>query len=286
MSARVDPCRTRSCPISSAPAPGVATTPTRCRASARRGAAAGALRPRAGAGERHSRGDRRAAAHAVALPRGTPGPRPRARHDPGRGDDAAAPAAGVRRGDRRTGTADEGRRPDPHRHLQGSRRGRRRVPRAGARREGRGDADERQRRRRLVGVRRAGRPGQPDRDAGRCPRDHPARVRGGRCGAVPGRRPDQPRRRAGQGGGRGAQRIPGGLDPQGAVPHRGQEDDGLRDRRAARLAGARRDPLPGRRWRRSDRDPQGDAGDAGARLDRRPAARGWSPCSRPGARRS
>ena len=33
--------------------------------------------------------------------------------------------------------------------------------------------------------------------------------------------------------------YPGGLDAQGALPHRGQEDDGLRDRRAARLAGAR-----------------------------------------------
>ena len=36
-----------------------------------------------------------------------------------------------------------------------------------------------------------------------------------------------------------ARGLPGGLDPQGALPHRGQEDDGLRDRRAARLADAR-----------------------------------------------
>ena len=32
-------------------------------------------------------------------------------------------------------------------------------------------------------------------------------------------------------------------DAEGAVPDRGQEDDGLRDRRAARLADARRDHL-------------------------------------------
>ena len=78
------------------------------------------------------------------------------------------------------------------------------VPRARARREGGRDADERQRRRRLVGVRRARRPRQPDRDARRRTRDHPARVRGCRRRAVPRRRTDQPRRRAGQGRRRGA----------------------------------------------------------------------------------
>ena len=60
-----------------------------------------------------------------------------------------------------------------------------------------------------------------------------------RCGALPRRRADQPRRRAGEGGGGGAERLPGGVDAQGAVPDRGQEDDGLRDRRAARVGGAR-----------------------------------------------
>ena len=35
-----------------------------------------------------------------------------------------------------------------------------------------------------------------------------------------------------------------------------------------------------------DRHPQGDAGAARARLDRRAGCRGWSPCRRPAARRS
>ncbi len=137
------------------------------------------------------------------------------------------------------GPADEGRGAGAHRQLQGPRRGRRRVPGPRARRAGGRDAHERQRRGRLVGLRRPRRAGLADRDAGRRPGDHPARVRRVRCRALPRRRPDQPRRRPGQGRGRRAARDPGGLDAQGALPHRGQEDDGLRDRRAARLARAR-----------------------------------------------
>ena len=163
-----------------------------------------------------------------------PGPGPRERHDAGGGDDAAAAVADVRRGDRRTQSADEGRGPDPHRDVQGSRRRGRCLPGARAGRAGGRDADERQRGSGMVGVRRARRDGFAHRDAGRRPGDHSSRVRGRRCRALPRRRADQPRRRAGQGGGRGAGRLPGGLHAQGAVSHRGQEDDGLRDRRAAR----------------------------------------------------
>ena len=51
-------------------------------------------------------------------------------------------------------------------------------------------------------------------------------------------------------------------DAQGAVPRRGQEDDGLRARRAARLEAARRDPLPHRRRHRARRHVEGVRGDA------------------------
>ena len=47
------------------------------------------------------------------------------------------------------------------------------------------------------------------------------------------------------------------LHAQGAVPPRGQEDDGPGAGRAARLAPARRDPLPDRRRHRPDRHVEG-----------------------------
>ena len=123
---------------------------------------------------RRARRPEGAAARPVALPRGAAGARRAAHHHAGRGDDAAAPVADVRRGGRRTRPADEGRGAHPHRHLQGSRCSRRGEPGSRARREGDRDADERQRRRRVVGVRRPRRDGQPDRDAGRRAGDHPA----------------------------------------------------------------------------------------------------------------
>ena len=58
------------------------------------------------------------------------------------------------------------------------------------------------------------------------------------------------------------------LDPQGAVPRRGQEDDGLRAGRAARLDAARLDHLSDRRRHRHGRHVEGVRGDGGARLDR------------------
>ena len=131
-------------------------------------AAAGALRPRAGAGERRARGDRRAAARPWRYHEVLPVRDPANVTTLGGGDDAAAPVADVWSRDRRSRVADEGRGADPDRDLQGPRGSGRRLPGARARREGRGDADERQRRRRWS-VTRPRRAGQPDRDAGRRP---------------------------------------------------------------------------------------------------------------------
>ena len=52
-------------------------------------------------------------------------------------------------------------------------------------------------------------------------------------------------------------------DPQGALPHRGQEDDGVRDRGADGLEAARRHPLPHRRRHRPHRHVEGLRGDGG-----------------------
>ncbi len=58
------------------------------------------------------------------------------------------------------------------------------------------------------------------------------------------------------------------VDAQGAVPRRGQEDHGLRDRRAARMVAARRRRLPDGRRHGPHRDVEGVRRDGGARLDR------------------
>ena len=60
--------------------------------------------------------------------------------------------------------------------------------------------------------------------------------------------------------------LSGHLDAARAVPDRGQEDHGPGDRRAARLAAARRDRLPHRRGRGHHRHLQGPARAARARL--------------------
>ena len=248
-----------------------------------RGAAAGALRPRAGAGDASPATRSPARPHDLwryheVLPVRDPA------HVTtlGEGMTPLLPAADVRRGDRRTRPADEGRGPDPHRDLQGARRRGRRLPGPRARR-------------RAVAMPTNG-------NAGAAWSVYAARAGMGSLIVMPVDAPEITRRECVVAGAElylvdglinhagalvkaaveRAARLPGGLHAQGALPHRGQEDDGLRDRRAARLAGARRDPLPGRGRGRPDRDPQGDAGDAGARLDRRRGCRGWSPCSRPG----
>ena len=62
------------------------------------------------------------------------------------------------------------------------------------------------------------------------------------------------------------------LDAEGALPARGQEGDGLRARRAARLGIARRDLLPDRRRHRPDRHVEGVRRAGGGRADRPEAA--------------
>ena len=102
---------------------------------------------------------------------------------------------------------------------------------------------------------------------------------------VLGRRPDH-RRRPRLRRARARERLVRVRDAQGALPDRGQEDDGLRDRRAARLDAARRDPLPDRRRHGPHRHVEGlrRAGGDGLRAHR--AGRACSPCRPRAARRS
>ena len=76
------------------------------------------------------------------------------------------------------------------------------------------------------------------------------------------------------------------LHAQGAVPHRGQEDDGPRAGRPARLDAARRHLLSHRRRHRPDRHVEGvrRAGAASAGSTR--SGRAWSPFKPPAAPRS
>ena len=88
-------------------------------------------------------------------------------------------------------------------------------------------------------------------------------------------------RRAGEGA-----RLVRVRDPQGALPRRGQEDDGLRDRGADGLDAPRRDPLPDRRRHRPRRHVEGLRRDGGDGLRRREAARGCTRSRPRAARRS
>ena len=85
------------------------------------------------------------------------------------------------------------------------------------------------------------------------------------------RRPDQRLRQARRGRTR-AHGLVRRLDAQGAVSHRGQEDDGLRAGRAARLDAARRHLLPDRRRHGPHRHVEGVRRTRGHRLDRARAA--------------
>ena len=73
------------------------------------------------------------------------------------------------------------------------------------------------------------------------------------------------------GAGKDEGRLVRRLDPQGAVSHRRQEDDGAGACRAARLGAARRDLLSDRRRHRPDRDVEGLCGAGGDRLHRQEA---------------
>ena len=77
------------------------------------------------------------------------------------------------------------------------------------------------------------------------------------------------------------------LDAEGAVSHRGKEDDGLRARRAARVVVARLDHLSHRRRHRHGRHVEGVRRAGAHRLDaENEAARGWCPCRPTAVRRS
>ena len=76
------------------------------------------------------------------------------------------------------------------------------------------------------------------------------------------------------------------LDAQGAVPDRGQEDDGVRAVGAVRRRAARRDRLSDRRRHRPRRHVEGVRRDARARLAAVARRRGWSRCRWRAARRS
>ena len=118
-----------------------------------------------------------------------------------------------------------------------------------------------------VGVRRGGRPGSQRLHAARRAGRQPHRVPGVRRAGHPGRRPHQRRRREGPRAGAAAWLVRR-LDPQGAVPAGGEEDDGVRAGRAARLDPAGRHHLPDRRRHRHRRDVEGVRRDGGAGPDR------------------
>ena len=180
----------------------------------------------------------RRAAHDVALPRAAAGPRRRVDRDHGRGlhpDDPGAEGAARGRGGRALG---EGRGRQSHRHLQGARRLRVDLALEGAGRHPLRPAHRGQRR---------ATPGPPtararaSRSTPRSRSTAPTRLEGQldeRRARLPRRRhrrrrvPDDGR------GGRALRLAPRRGRPR-ALPLRGQEDDGPRDRRAARLADSR-----------------------------------------------
>ena len=254
------------------------------RSVARRQTAAGALRScrrRQGAQQGQAR---RARARSVALSRTAAGARSDEHRQPGRSDDAADPhVASCKRklGGGEILVKDEGRLPTGSFKARGLVDGG--VDGQGARHQAHGDADQRQCRRRARGLRRA---------AGIkatifCPttrrRSTSARSRckaHGLSRQRPDRRLRQDRRR-----GQGASRLVRRLDAEGAVPHRGQEDDGPRTGRAARLGAAGRDLLSDRRRHRPDRHVEGLRRAGSDRLSSARSARAWSRCRRPAARR-
>ena len=89
----------------------------------------------------------------------------------------------------------------------------------------------------------------------------------------------------------GAARLVRRVDAQGALPDRGQEDDGLRDGGAARLEAAGLDRVSDGRRHRPHRHVESVRRDGGARLDRRRAAaahgeRAGGTAARPSSARS
>ena len=256
---------------------------------ARRVTVAGEVRPRpASARDPRSIAGRRAGP--LALPRAAAGLGRRARRHPRRGDDpaaarrpASAPSSACRDCWSRTRGCCR-----PARSRRAAPPSASPAPRSWASTPDR-HADQRQRGRGLVDVRRPGRHARHHRDAAWTrPTITRARVASSPAAdlhLVDGLIADAGRLiGAAVAGQRG--RLVRGVDAQGAVPDRGQEDDGAGDRRAAGLADARRDPLPDRRRRRADRHPQGAASRLASWAGSRATCRGWCASRRPGARRS
>ncbi len=218
--------------------------------------AARPLRPRARRGV--ASGSRSAAPGPLALSRGAPGVGVRAHRQPGRRHDTPGFCTHARRGTRHPTAPDQGRRPAADGILQGARGRRRRLEGTRARRPASCDADQRQRRSCLGGLRGPGRSRHPGRDADCRADGHSGGDRRHRCRPLARRRAHL---RCGSAGGRGRGAQPGQLvrrlDPQRALSHRRQEDDGLRDRGAARLADAGRDRVSDRGRRGPDRHPPG-----------------------------
>jgi hypothetical protein len=209
------------------------------------------------------------ASHAVALPRTPPGTGEGEHCQLRRRHDAAAAHAPARGQAGRPRTVDEGRRSAAHRDVQGPRRGCRRLASGRTRYPVSGHAHQRERRRRVVGLLRPGGPAQPDRHAHRRASGQPGRVRGSRRGTAPCRWPDQRRWPPGQPGCGGRRDPVRRVDPEGALPHRGQEDDRAGDRRTAQLVTAGCHHVPDRRRGGAHRHLQGPGGTAGTGLDRR-----------------
>ena len=210
----------------------------------------------------------------VAVRAGAPPRRRGPGGDAGRRLDPALPRPRPRG---RTGArpaARQGRGPQPDQLLQGARHVGRGHPRP---RAGGGDPLGAVGRKRGL---RAGRLRGERRHRG--PRVHAPRRQGAlhsrvppaRRGGRPGRRADHRRRPD-----RGRTGPPAGLvrrlHPEGALSGRRQEDHGLRDRRATRLALARLDRLSDRRGDRHRRHLEGVRGARGAGLGEGGRARGW-----------
>ena len=173
--------------------------------------------------------------------------------------------------DRRAEPAGQGRRAAADRIVQGARAGDGGDHGQAVRDRADRHADQRQCRRGAGRLWRAG----GDRDdrhlPGRNARDQRHRDRGLWRAGLCRRRPDRRMRRAGRQG-RGGGPVVRLLDAEGALPPRGQEGDGVRAGRAARLGAARRDLLSDRRRHRPDRHVEGVRRAGGGRADRPEAA--------------
>ncbi len=209
-------------------------------------AALGEIQPRRAQAEVPQEGAFRPSADHLALPGTAAG----ARHEQDRfpdGNHHAHPRNQAARGAfRRQEPLREGREPPADGQFQGTWHGDGHHDGQPLRHQARRLSHRRQRGRRDGGLRRARGHGGVCLHAGGHAGHQPE-------GVLPVRREDLPRQRphhrlrAHRGRGQGEERLVRCQHAQGALSHRGQENDGPRTRRAVRLGAARRDPLPDRR---------------------------------------